>query len=87
MAGNPTNEDKLDIIIEKLDEILSLMDSLYKPQILFPQYLNEEVSHPLCQISACCIYPPGDGSTCAGSECCCTEDYTCDRCGGKNEKV
>lgn len=28
----------------------------------------------------CCIHPPGDGSTCAGGECMCTEDYTCDKC-------
>lgn len=28
----------------------------------------------------CCIHPPGDGSTCAGGECCCTDDYTCDKC-------
>jgi hypothetical protein len=28
----------------------------------------------------CCIHPPGDGSTCAGGNCCCTEDYVCDKC-------
>ena len=28
----------------------------------------------------CCIHPPGDGSTCAGGSCCCTENYKCDLC-------
>ncbi len=28
----------------------------------------------------CCIHPPGDGSTCAGGECGCKEDYICDKC-------
>ncbi len=29
----------------------------------------------------CCIHPPGDGSTCAGGNCMCEEDYICDKCG------
>jgi len=32
----------------------------------------------------CCVHPPGDGSTCAGGSCCCTGDYTCDKCRMKN---
>lgn len=34
-------------------------------------------------VCACCVYPPGDGSTCAGGMCECKEDYTCDKCKGK----
>lgn len=33
--------------------------------------------------TACCVNPPGDGSTCAGGDCCCGPDYVCDKCKGE----
>jgi hypothetical protein len=33
----------------------------------------------------CCIHPPSDGSTCAGGNCMCDEDYICDKCSMREE--
>jgi len=33
----------------------------------------------------CCVHPPGDGSTCAGGNCMCKEDYVCDKCNTKED--
>jgi hypothetical protein len=35
--------------------------------------------------SVCCTYPSGDGSRCAGGNCCCEDDYICDKCRNKEK--
>jgi len=52
-----------------------------KGKILEGTYSTMLLVEPYEQVPVlCCIHPPGDGSTCAGGSCCCTENYKCDLC-------
>ena len=44
---------------------------------LTEEFLKRELTK---EVVLCCIHPPGDGSTCAGGNCMCEEDYICDKC-------
>jgi len=49
------------------------------------QVSYSDIEEPFSTCMFCCISPPGDGSTCAGGSCSCTETYTCDKCKVKEE--
>ncbi len=50
------------------------------PKSVYDRNEWKRETEQLIEVVHCCIHPPGDGSTCAGGNCMCEEDYICDKC-------